>query len=378
MRRRLGDPLAQPLSDQLNFDAYVTMLATMIARESTAMPVSIGLFGEWGSGKSYFMELLRQKVETLATGEGPYLREIVPITFNAWSYADTNLWASLAAEFFEQLGAPEVDPNDERRAAIQESLRKKNQVREELTLIREKAEERTTEARNSYATAVLDRENKTRTFNIRLISAVAADQTVQGKLAQLSDRLGFAKENRERTLQIATDVQSISDDLVATRRVLAQRMSELPFILLLITITVIGAVLLLPKGSWSWLTGTGAVATLVAFLTSVAVIISKSRSIVGQLRELAGSAQQVQARLLRDDESLQKQAAELHKAETDEALAEAKLQDLDVTIAELDRKLLELEPGRRLTSSSLNVARATIIEIGLVWYLLCAATSPSS
>jgi KAP family P-loop domain len=98
----------------------------------------------------------------------------------------------------------------------------------------------------------------------------------------------------------------------------------------------------------SWLTGTGAVATLIAFLTNVGVIISKSRSIVGQLREVAGSAQQVQARLLRDDESLEKQAAELHQAETDEALAEAKLHDLDAAIAELDRKLLELEPGRRL------------------------------
>ena len=41
------------------------------------MPVSIGLFGEWGSGKSYFMELVRQKVAELAAGaaaddESPY------------------------------------------------------------------------------------------------------------------------------------------------------------------------------------------------------------------------------------------------------------------------------------------------------------------
>ena len=67
--------------DQLNLDVYVTMLANMIARESTAMPVSIGLFGEWGSG--VIMQLLRQKVDTLAAGGGPYLSEIVPITFNA-------------------------------------------------------------------------------------------------------------------------------------------------------------------------------------------------------------------------------------------------------------------------------------------------------
>jgi KAP family P-loop domain len=346
--RRRGDALTEPLPDQLNFDAYVTMLATMIARKSTAMPVSIGLFGEWGSGKSYFMELLRQKVETLAAGGGPYLREIVPITFNAWSYADTNLWASLAAEFFEQLGAPEVDPDDQRRAAIQDSLKQNNQIRVELSQIRATAATRTKEARDSYAKAVLDRTTKARTFNFDLITAVAADPIVRSQLAELSNQLGFAKEDRERTLQIATDVQGISDDAAATRRVLAQRSLRLPFILLLIAITLVGAVLLLPSGTWSWLTGTGALATLAAFLTTLGVIISKSRAIVGQLRNVAGSAQQVQARLLTEDEVISEQAEGLHQAETDEALAEARLHDLDAAIAELDRQLLELEPGRRL------------------------------
>jgi hypothetical protein len=346
--RRRGKPLTQPLPDQLNFDAYVTMLATMIARKSTAMPVSIGLFGEWGSGKSHFMELLRQKVEALAEGGGQYLREIVPITFNAWSYADTNLWASLAAEFFEQLGEPEVDPDDLRRAEIQESLKQKNQVREELTLIRDNAAKRTKEARASYAKALLEREAKTRALNLELITAVVADPTVRSRLAELSNQLGFAEEDRGRTLKIAEDVQGISDDLAATGRVLAQRSLRLPFILLLTAITVIGTVLMLPKGWWSWLTNTAALATLLAFLTSVGVIIGKSREIVGQLRDVANSAQSVRVKLLASDEGLSQRAAELRQAETDGALAQATLQDLDAAIAELDWKLLELEPGRRL------------------------------
>ena len=68
--RRSTEPDDQPLVDHLGVDVYVTMLATLIARRSTPMPVSIGLFGEWGSGKSYFMELVRQKVADLAAGRG--------------------------------------------------------------------------------------------------------------------------------------------------------------------------------------------------------------------------------------------------------------------------------------------------------------------
>ena len=81
------------------------------------------------------------------------------------------------------------------------------------------------------------------------------------------------------------------------------------------------------------------------------MIIKKSRAIIGPLRDLASSAQQVEARLLADDENISQQAAELHQAEADEALAQARLADLDAAIAELDRKLLELEPAGGFTSS---------------------------
>ena len=105
-----------PLEDDFDLENYVSMMAGMIARRTTAMPVSIGLFGEWGSGKSYFMELVKQRVDQLRTdpaGTATYCSQIVQISFNAWNYADTNLWASLASEFLHQLGAKETDPDDD-------------------------------------------------------------------------------------------------------------------------------------------------------------------------------------------------------------------------------------------------------------------------
>ncbi len=349
-RRRAGWPPPPPMTDELQVGPYATMIATMIARRSTPMPVSIGLFGEWGSGKSHFMRLVQDRIEGLraAGAESPYLQEIVQISFNAWSYADTNLWASLAAEFFEQLGAPEVDPNGARRDQIQTSLREKNQLRMELDAVRTTAEERTREARNEYATAVVRREARTRSLNAELIKAVVADPQVSAELASLGAKLGFGHAARERTLQVADDVRGLDDDLTATRRIVAQRSLVIPFVLLLLALTGIGVALVLPPRTWSWLTDSTAVAAVVAFLTSVGVIIRKSRLVLGELRAVAGRAQEVRARMLSDDGGLVEEARALHEAEADEAAAETKVREMDSTIAALDRQLLELEPGRRL------------------------------
>ena len=81
------------------------MLASVIANKDTPLPLSIGLFGEWGSGKSFFMGRLRQQIAELSTEDG-YLTRIEQIGFNAWHYADTNLWASLGDEIFRQLARP--------------------------------------------------------------------------------------------------------------------------------------------------------------------------------------------------------------------------------------------------------------------------------
>ena len=73
--------------DDLGVATYVTMLASLIAHRDTPLPLSIGLFGQWGSGKSYFMGLLRQRVDDLASrGVADYHRDIVQIGFNAWTY----------------------------------------------------------------------------------------------------------------------------------------------------------------------------------------------------------------------------------------------------------------------------------------------------
>ncbi|HWK90217.1 MAG TPA: P-loop NTPase fold protein, partial [Longimicrobium sp.] len=59
--------------DQLGRSAYAASLASFLLHPNTAPPITIGLYGRWGSGKSSFFELLRMRL--LAAGETAWLQE---------------------------------------------------------------------------------------------------------------------------------------------------------------------------------------------------------------------------------------------------------------------------------------------------------------
>lgn len=96
-------------NDLLDLRRDVEGLAAVIASREVVPPLSIGLFGDWGSGKSFFMRLLRTRVKELAavgrtTGkESAYRGRIAQIEFNAWHYADATLWASLSVHIWSSL-----------------------------------------------------------------------------------------------------------------------------------------------------------------------------------------------------------------------------------------------------------------------------------
>lgn len=104
--------------DSLGFTKDVQSLAALIALKDMKPPLAIALFGKWGSGKSFFMDSLEQRIRELSKYQGfiesegdlsevkedeVFLNGIAHIKFNAWSYMDANLWAGLAHSLFEKL-----------------------------------------------------------------------------------------------------------------------------------------------------------------------------------------------------------------------------------------------------------------------------------
>ena len=99
-------------TDLLQIEQDVVALATLIAARESSPPLSIGLFGNWGSGKTFFMGQLKRTIAQLAAEandskkmqrEWPFYKRIVQIEFNAWHYVEGNLWASLVEHILGNL-----------------------------------------------------------------------------------------------------------------------------------------------------------------------------------------------------------------------------------------------------------------------------------
>jgi KAP family P-loop domain len=95
-------------TDLLDVEKDAEALAAVLAAQDNEPPLSVGLFGHWGSGKSFFMNLLENQIKHLGTTWPDVYcppANVVHIRFNAWHYIDANLWASLVAHIFGRLGS---------------------------------------------------------------------------------------------------------------------------------------------------------------------------------------------------------------------------------------------------------------------------------
>ncbi len=156
-------------ADLLGITPDVNAFAALLAAWSVEPPLSIGLFGEWGSGKSHFMRQLKARVELLSrrayASQKPqnqlgYYKNIVQIEFNAWHYVEGNLWASLVEHIFTHLKLSEKEETsvtEQRRLellknmGVQQELQKKVTARQkQLAEAADKAQAEADKARNEY------------------------------------------------------------------------------------------------------------------------------------------------------------------------------------------------------------------------------------
>lgn len=99
-------PWAGEARDHLEITNDALAIANVAAASSTSLPLAFGIFGDWGAGKTFFMRLIHQQIAQVVHSTGSndgFEHAIVQIQFNAWHYAETNLWASLVGHIFDEL-----------------------------------------------------------------------------------------------------------------------------------------------------------------------------------------------------------------------------------------------------------------------------------
>ena len=90
--------------DLLEFSDYAQALADFILSEKTQTPLTIGIDGPWGSGKTSLMRMIRARLPLQADASGGGGRSARAVWFDAWKYdQEESLWASLALEILSQV-----------------------------------------------------------------------------------------------------------------------------------------------------------------------------------------------------------------------------------------------------------------------------------
>lgn len=188
-------------TDDLGIRADVDMLAKLIASKDVHPPLSIGLFGPWGSGKSYLMRQVQLRIRDLALRsrapadgvESGYVTDVVPVEFNAWQYAHgTGLWASLITRVFE--GIKETLVGDERYHDVLRQLADKEvgvaQARERLDVARTKVDQsRSASEDRLIQNVVTDHKLDAETSELKAILDPTNESTTVGELRTTSAEL---------------------------------------------------------------------------------------------------------------------------------------------------------------------------------------------
>lgn len=191
-----NDAAEPQASDPLRFYKDAERLAELACLIANRPPMAVALFGDWGSGKSTFMARMVKAVEAIAkaapnllnkNGQPVFDQHIHQIRFNAWTYADADVWAGMATEIFDQLRIA-LTPEDQRsQASLPEPLR-----------------------------------NMLHEIGLNAAGAKATDVTLQNDIA--AQKADLAERRRRLDLLEQTSPQAMVDEAMAALRNEAERL----------------------------------------------------------------------------------------------------------------------------------------------------------
>jgi KAP family P-loop domain len=278
--------------DHVGIESDVTSFAYLLSARNLEPPLAIGLFGDWGSGKTFFMRFLQRRIDSIteAARESKHAqrdiaiyRSVIQIEFNAWHYVEGNLWASLVDHIFRNLRTSSKEGEStiaQRRQVLTstlESTRREQEAAESLIdELSHEINERNQEIQQ------LEREQEQRLAAIqearlwdliRRISFSDLDANDQRMVKDSLDRVGFteagqAADDLLKAVQDAREVLNRGNALTTPMREKGWKWAA----------ALISVVLVAPLVSWilgqlDFSAVTNAAASIAAFLAGLTAIL---------------------------------------------------------------------------------------------------------
>ncbi|MEP6673941.1 MAG: P-loop NTPase fold protein [Ferruginibacter sp.] len=199
---------AKDPEDELGFTGDINALASVIAYKEVTPPLAIGLFGNWGSGKSFFMNKLQLAINDLAKDTtNRFCKKVLQINFNSWHYSDSNLWASLITKIFEDLEIYGAKKPDE----LKELYDKLNSTTELL------AETTVEKTRIDKEIGALQEQQKILNDKVQKqsdnLDSLSLPEILKGLMQSTTVQQEFDKLKKDYAFLNLTEYDSINDDL---------------------------------------------------------------------------------------------------------------------------------------------------------------------
>lgn len=354
--------------DQLGIAREVRILTSIMLARAVAPPLAIGLFGNWGTGKSFFMRSMRDAANDLARRssrrkQAPFCARIVQIEFNAWHYVDSNLWASLVAKILEELATHVAKPTQtplEQQADLIGDLASAKAATQAAQQDADRAKEQLQQARNSLEVARikrLEKEGELSSLRAAEVGAmIANDSNLKNLIGGALDKLGLPK-----TLDSIDDLRSTFDEAYsvgARTTALTHELLEPPNrkTLALLALAVVGIPALAYGVEMALPTVSKSLTTMGAAFGSVAALVSGGaqhlrrgvEAVKGHLARVEEAKKALQDKLGKPSQEETTLVKEVEGAKVAEEEASAKLAASAAREIELRARLKDLEEANSL------------------------------
>jgi hypothetical protein len=356
--------------DLVGIGAEVDAFAYLISAKALQPPLAIGLFGDWGSGKTFFMEALRERIHKITADakesgrpqkDISIYKHIAQIEFNAWHYVEGELWASIVEHIFRNLQTR----SKEKLTLLQE--RQQHWI-EKLEGARRK--ERAAQTRKATLEVELDQKREHIT-TLEREREETLKRLAEVRAKDVLDAVELSDEEQERITKTLADLgvtetyQSAAELMAGVqelRTVLQQgnalttplRERGWKWVLALIVVILAGpavSIALNPIGEIPAVTN--ALASVSAFLSGLAVVLKQGTAwLSGAITRVDQAQFQLEAKQREVEEQYAQELAEAErqyaaKAEEYET-AKREEQTLEQEIVGLEQELQRVTPGRIL------------------------------